>query len=281
MASYKRIDGKKLAQTIVDELTAEIRAENLAPQLAVILVGGDPASHSYVRLKEKTCKEAGISFHKYLIDEDAPEQEILDIVAFLNKDAEINAILIQLPLPKQFNQQRILDAMDYRKDVDGFHSKNIASYLAGEPQHILPGLSLALWRLIESCGHDAYNGKDAVIIGKSAAFTEPTKKLLADNGMNTVIIHPDDPDLANTTAAADIIITAVGKPRYVTAPMIKQGAIVIDVGISKVNGVTVGDVDFERVAPKTSYITPVPGGVGPMTVAMLLYNTVQLAKVKK
>ena len=273
------IDGKKIAANIITQVTKLIVEKALEPHLAVVLVGNDPASEVYVKLKEKACRKAGIVFHKYLIDEHESEEKILETITFLNKDPEIDAILIQLPLPKKFNQQRVIDAMDYRKDVDGFHPKNIEQYLAGMPQKILPGLSLAIWNLIESTGKENYGGKQALIIGKSDAFTEPTKKLLEDQTIHADIAHPNDPALSKKTREAHIIVTAIGKPNSITADMVSDGSIIIDVGINKLpDGTIVGDVDFKNVAPKTSYITPVPGGVGPMTVAMLLYNTTILAR---
>jgi methylenetetrahydrofolate dehydrogenase (NADP+) / methenyltetrahydrofolate cyclohydrolase len=183
-----------------------------------------------------------------------------------------------LPLPKKFDQDKVIAALDYRKDVDGYHQKNIDGYLAGKRQYILPGLSLAIWNLIASTKAELYQSKKAVIVGKSQHFTLPTKKMLEDQELKVEIVAPTDNDLALKTIAADILITAIGKPKAISADMVKEGAVVIDVGINKLGDKTVGDVDYEAVAPKTSYITPVPGGVGPMTVAMLLYNTWQLAK---
>src|SRR3989344_1263286 len=180
---YKLIDGKKLAQEVLAQVQKEIIELSIEPQLAVILVGEDPASHLYVKLKRKACETAGIVFHLYSIDESESEQKILDTVAFLNKDADIDAILIQLPLPKKFDQQHVIDAMDYRKDVDGFHRKNLEGFRAGKKQHILPGLSLAIWNLIASIGKENYLGRKTGIIGKSDVFTHPTRKILADKGI--------------------------------------------------------------------------------------------------
>lgn len=275
------IDGKKLAAEIIEAVTQQITNEGLEPQLAVVLVGSDPASQLYVRLKEKTSKKAGIIFNKYLIAENEPEEKIVDTIQFLNHDPEIDAILIQLPLPKKFNQQRIIDAMDYRKDVDGFHPKNIDSYVSGKAQKILPGLSLAIWKLIEATGEKNYTGKNVLIIGKSDVFTKPTKRLLETHGLRSDIAHPNDSQLMEKTLASNIIVSAIGKLNSITAEMIREGSIIIDVGINKTsNGTIAGDVDFKNVAPKCAYITPVPGGVGPMTVAMLLYNTLILARNK-
>ncbi len=278
---YKVIDGKKLADEIIATITQQIIDEGLEPNLAVILVGNDPASHTYVRLKEQACRNAGIVFNKYLLDEDATEERIIETVEFLNKDSDIDAILIQLPLPKHCDQQKIINALDYRKDVDGFHPKNLESFLSGKKQMILPGLSLAIWNLVATAEEKNYLGKHVLLVGRSEAFTKPTKKVLEDQGMTCDIAAPTDPALATKTKAADILVTAIGRPNAITADMVKPGTIVIDVGINKFEGKTVGDIDFEHVAPLCSFITPVPGGVGPMTVAMLLFNTVVLARLKK
>lgn len=275
---YKIIDGKALAEEAIGDVQRKISAAGIEPGLAVILVGNDPASRLYVKLKEQACKRVGIFFHKYLIDESAPESEVLETIKFLNADPGVDAILIQVPLPKKFDQAKIIEALDYRKDVDGFHRRNMESLLSGKPQHILPGLALGIWNLIASCGEEHYKNKQAVIISKSDEFSKPLAKLLDQRGIASAIIKPDDQKLSAQASRADILITAVGRPDFITAEMVKDGAVVIDVGINKKNSQTVGDVDFADVAPKTSFITPVPGGVGPMTVAMLLYNTWLLAK---
>lgn len=272
------IDGKKLAETITAEVTQHIVDDGVSPQLAVILVGDDPASHLYVKLKKEAAARAGIELHTYLLAGDVPEAEVLATIDFLNKDADVDAMLIQLPLPKKFDTQKILDAMDYRKDVDGFHAKNIKRLLAGKEQHIMPGLALAIWTLIASTTAENYLNKTALIISKSDEFAIPLQIILERQTITATIAKPSDPHLKKLAAAADILISAIGKPCSITADMVKQGGIVIDVGISKEKGKTVGDVDFANVAPKTSFITPVPGGVGPMTVAMLLYNTWLLSK---
>jgi len=274
------IDGKKIAADIISEIANQIVEENMRPQLAVLLVGNDPASELYIKLKEKKCTETGIIFDKYLIDESQSEKEILDTIDFLNKDPEICAILIQMPLPEKFDQEKIINKLDYKKDVDGFHPTNIKRYLEGKKQYLLPGLSLAIWNLITSTGKENYENKKALIIAKSENFTLPTKKLLSEQNIHADIAHPDDEDLKNKCLESDILISVIGKPNFITKDMVKKDAIIIDVGISKVGNKTVGDVDFENVAPITSYITPVPGGVGPMTIAMLLFNTVVLARKK-
>jgi len=278
---FKLLDGKKLAQAITEQVAKEIIEENLEPQLGIVLVGDNPASHLYVKLKEQAAKVVGIVLHKYLIPESEDEQKIIDAVRFLNDDPDIDAVLIQVPLPKKFDQNRILEELDYRKDVDGFHRKNVERYVSGKQQHILPGLTLAIWNLIAASGEEHYKGKKALIIGKSANFLLPTQRFLHGQGLVVDVVRSGDPNLMQKSREADILITAIGKPKSITADMVKEGAVVIDIGISTVDGKTVGDVDFKNVAPKTSYITPVPGGVGPMTIAMLLYNTLQIAKLRR
>lgn len=276
---YKLIDGRALADSIIEDVAKRIVEDNLEPQLAVVLVGGDSASHIYVNLKEKACERVGIVFHKYLIDEDEKEEKILDTIKFLNNDSDTDAVLIQLPLPTKFNQQKIIDALDYRKDVDGFHKKNIERLKHGKKQYILPGVSQGIWNLIESTGENVKD-KEALIISKSDEFRTLTQIILQNNGLCVHCIKPDDPHLAEQAQIADILIPAIGISNSITEDMVKEGAIIIDVGINKKNGKTVGDVDFKNVAPKTAHISPVPGGVGPMTVAMLMYNTMLLAKEK-
>jgi len=278
---YQLIDGKKIARELIQKITERIRTEMLEPQLAVILVGHDPASELYVKLKEKHCREAGITIHIYRIPESEDEFTLHKTIQFLNNDPEIDAILIQLPLPESFDQDRAIALMDYRKDVDGFHPTNIHSYLDGKPQIILPGLSLAIWHLIESTGEKQYHDKHALIVAKSERFTQPTKKLLEERGMTVAIAKPDENELTQKMRDAEILITAIGKPQLITSDMVREGATVIDVGINTLHGITVGDVDFASVAPKTAFITPVPGGVGPMTVAMLLLNTTILARMRR
>ena len=275
---YQLIDGKKLAQEIIADVGDRIARENINPQLAVILVGKDPASHLYVRLKERACKEIGIRFHKYLIGEEEDESKIIEIIRFLNRDDTIDAILIQLPLPQKFDQDRITSALDYRKDVDGFHRTNLARLLQGKKQRILPGLVFGIWKLIESTGQKNYHDKEVLIISKSKEFTLPLQIVLKSQGLCVHSALPLDPNLSELSRHADIIVTAAGKAGFITPSMVKEGVTIIDVGITTNGEKTVGDVDFPSVAPKTAFITPVPGGVGPMTVAMLMYNTFMLGK---
>lgn len=273
------IDGKALAQSIQQELSEKIHLQKLNPNLAVILVGSDPASELYVSLKKKACQKVGITFHEYLIVENSNTEEVLQTIDFLNKDEEIDAILVQLPLPAGFDTDKIIKAIDPNKDVDGFHPENIQKLL-NEQSDFVPGLPLGIMKLIESTGENI-KGKNAVVIAKSEIFYQPLAKLLNDQGATTEILSGQDQSFKQKVLAADIVISAWGQAFFITGDMIKDGAIIIDVGTNKIdNGHLVGDVDYSEAFEKASYITPVPGGVGPMTVAMLLYNTVKLAEKK-
>lgn len=276
----KIIDGKELAARIQQELTVEIKTKGLRPSLAVILIGHNPASELYVRLKKKACEQTGIDFHEYLLPENIDEKKVLETIDFLNKDETVDAILVQLPLPEQLDADTIIKAIDPKKDVDGFHPENIKKLLAGQTDFI-PGLALGILRLIEATGENL-SGKSAVIVAKSDVFYQPLTKVLSNKNIKARLVDPKNPDLKKYSILADILIVAVGQPFFIGEDMVKKDAIVIDVGTNKIGeGQVVGDVDYSAVFDKVSYITPVPGGVGPMTVAMLLYNTVQLHKNKK
>lgn len=273
------IDGKKIAEDIKAEIAKEIFQNSYKPNLAVLLIGHDPASELYVSLKKEAAKKVGIEFHEYLMPENTNQAEVLKVLNFLNQDQEIDAILVQLPLPKHLDTDLIIKALDPNKDVDGFHPENIKNLL-DQKINFVPGLPLGILKLLESTGETLKN-KQAVIVAKSEILYQPLKKLLNDQDIQTSIVNPNDQNLAAKTKAADILISAIGKPFAITAEMIKEKAIVIDVGTNKVNDYTVGDVDFSTIFEKASHITPVPGGVGPMTVAMLLYNTLELYKKRK
>ena len=270
------IDGKKIAVDMKTQVKEEIDRLGYAPGLAVFLIGQDEPSHLYVSLKEKACQQMGIDFHKYFADANVSQKEIIASIKFLNQDPNVDAILVQVPVPPPLDQQAIIEAIDPAKDVDGFHPQTVKHFLAGKTT-FMPGLTQGIVRLIESTG-EALNGKDAVVVAKSDIFFQPLEKALKEKGLSVKKVHPDASDLIKHMQGADVLITAIGKPHAVKADMIKKGAIVIDVGIAKVDGKTLGDVDFEDVRDKAGYVTPVPGGVGPVTVAMLLENTVRLAK---
>jgi len=271
------IDGKKIAEQIKQELKATILAEKLRPNLAVVLVGDDPASHLYVKMKEAACKQVGIIFHKYILPAACTAEQLSQTIQWLNDDEEVNVILLQLPLPSHLSEDTIIAKIKPEKDVDGFTKQNIQLLLDDTPR-IIPGLVLGVIKLLEST-NEPLDDKQAVIIAKSPVFTEPLAHVLKRKIASVTVIAPDDSALKSITRQADIIISAVGRPKFITANMVKPEAIIIDIGINKDEyGATVGDVDFASVLPMVSHITPVPGGVGPITVAMLLYNTVALVQ---
>lgn len=275
----KIIDGKALAAEIQQDLSVEIKSNDLHPSLAVILVGDNPASRLYVSLKKKACEKIGIEFHEYLMPENITKEQVLETIDFLNKDEFTDAILVQLPLPEHLDTNAIIKAIDPKKDVDGFHPDNIQKLLAGTSDFI-PGLALGIWKLIESTQENLDN-KSAVIVAKGDVFFQPLTKVLADKNIQAQLVDPKNPELKKYSSLADILIVAIGQPFFIKEDMVKDQAIVIDVGTNKIDeNHIVGDVDYTAVFEKVSHITPVPGGVGPMTVAMLLYNTVQLHKKK-
>ncbi len=271
------IDGRSLAADIQLKIKQEVWSKKLRPGLAVILVGDDPASRLYVSKKKTAAHDVGIDFHEYLLEKNSRQEQVLSCIDFLNKDEEIDAILVQLPLPEHIETDTIIKAIDPKKDVDGFHPDNIKDFLAGKAR-ITPGLPLGILRLLEHTGEELKN-KKAVIVSKSEVFCRPMIKILKDRGSKVKIVKPDDTNLAGETAQADILIVSCGRPFFIKEDMVKKDAIVIDIGINKIdNDHVVGDVDYSNVIDKVKFITPVPGGVGPMTIAMLLYNTVKLAE---
>jgi methylenetetrahydrofolate dehydrogenase (NADP+)/methenyltetrahydrofolate cyclohydrolase len=268
------INGKKIAAEIRAEIKKEIAELGITPGLAVILVGADPASHLYVGLKERAAAEAGIRFEKYLFFATEPEEKIIAKIEELNERPDIHGVLVQLPLPSGYDESKIIAAIDPAKDADGFHPENIKKLLAGESK-IVPPVITGILKLIESTGAET-NNKKITILANSEILAKPLEKILESNEVN-VALRPEDP--ATHTRDADIVITALGRPKILTGEMIKPGAILIDVGTThQEDGTTVGDLDFESTARKAGWITPVPGGVGPMTVAMLLRNVLNLAK---
>lgn len=273
------IDGKALADEIKLEVRQKIVRDGITPSLAVILVGHDAASELYVRMKETACKQVGIDFHTYFLPEETKEEEVLATIDFLNRDETIHAILVQLPLPEHLNEDTIIKRLDPAKDVDGFHPENIQALIANKPR-LVPGLALGVLKLLEKTETPLQN-KSAVIIGWNPVFTKPMAYLLAKVVSEVVTIKPDDDRVVEACRQADIIITAAGASNFITNPMIKDEAIIIDIGINKTaEGKTVGDVDVSAAQEHASYLTPVPGGVGPVTVAMLLFNTLILAEAQ-
>lgn len=265
------IDGKLLADKIRAEVKQRIANMVTRPGLAVILVGQDPASHTYVGIKEKACAEVGINSEKYLYFATEPEAKIIEKIKELNQRDDINGILVQLPLPKM-NEDKVIAAIDPKKDVDGFHPDNIAKLDHDEPALVSP-VALGVMKMIESTGRPLAGLKATLVA--SDIFAHPIVHQLEAQEVETRIASADDADLTDKTKTADILITAVGRPGLISPDMVKPGAIVIDIGTTKVDGKLRGDVQFETVEPIAGWITPVPGGVGPMTVAYLMVNVLK------
>jgi len=289
--SAKILSGTETAKAIRQELAqeiAELKAKhNVVPGLVTILVGSDPASQSYVTAKNKTAKELGINSEQITLPADTPEAELLTLVEKCNKDPKVNGILVQLPLPKHINEAKVLYTIDPNKDVDGFHPVNVGKMMLGE-QCFLPCTPHGILELLVRGGVET-KGAEVVVIGRSNIVGKPIANLMLQKrpaGDATVTIcHTRTKDMAAHTKRADIIIAAVGVPKLVTADMVKEGVAIIDVGVNRIGmtesgkAILAGDVDFDSVKEKASCITPVPGGVGPMTITMLMKNTVQSAKV--
>jgi methylenetetrahydrofolate dehydrogenase (NADP+)/methenyltetrahydrofolate cyclohydrolase len=285
------IKGAEVAAQIREELKkeiAELKAKhNVVPGLATVLVGSDPASQVYVGAKEKTCQELGIYSERHDLPEKTTQQELIALVQKLNKDPKINGILVQLPLPKHLNEEEVLYAIDPKKDVDGFHPVNVGRLMIGEPDYI-PCTPAGIQQLLIRSG-TKIDGAEVVVVGRSNIVGKPIANILLQKrpGANATvtICHTGTRDLAFHTKRADILIVAAGKPKAITADMVKEGVVVIDVGVNEIGKtpegkrILAGDVDFETVKEKAKAITPVPGGVGPMTITMLMLNTARAAKI--
>lgn len=269
------ISGTRLSKQIKSEISKKItqyrNEDKRAPGLAVILVGSDPASQVYVESKRRSCEEVGINSKSYDLLETTTEQELLALIDQLNADETIDGILVQLPLPKQINSEAIIERIDPKKDVDGFHPYNVGRLCQRIPT-LRACTPYGVMKLLETTGIDLH-GKHAVIVGASNIVGRPMSLELLLAGATVTVTHRFTKDLENHVRQADILVVAVGKPNLVPGEWVKEGAVVIDVGINRIEGKLVGDIGFEAAAQKVSYITPVPGGVGPMTVAMLMYNT--------
>ena len=273
------IDGKVLSAKLKAEMAEQVVAlkeqYGRVPSLAVILVGENPASQSYVRGKIKACAECGFESILTTMPESVTEEELLAEIAKLNADEKVDGVLVQLPLPRHINEERVIDAIALEKDVDGFHPDNVANLWLGKPC-IKPCTPKGVMRMIEECGFNVA-GCNAVVVGRSNIVGKPMAKLLLDANATVTIAHSRTKDLAEVTSKADILIAAVGRARMITADMVREGAIVIDVGVNRdaETSKLCGDVDFEGVKAKAAHITPVPGGVGPMTITMLMQNTIE------
>jgi methylenetetrahydrofolate dehydrogenase (NADP+)/methenyltetrahydrofolate cyclohydrolase len=285
------IKGAEVAAQIREELQKEIAElkskHNLVPGLVTVLVGADPASQVYVGAKEKTSKELGIYSERYDLPEKTTQQELIALIDKLNKDPKIHGILVQLPLPKHLDEEAVLYAIDPKKDVDGFHPVNVGKLMIGEPDY-MPCTPAGIQQLLIRSGTQI-EGAEVVIVGRSNIVGKPIANILLQKapGANATVTvcHTKTRDIPFHTKRADILIVAAGKPKYVTADMVKEGVVVIDVGVNEIGKtpegkrILCGDVDFETVKEKARAITPVPGGVGPMTITMLMMNTVRAAKV--
>lgn len=271
------INGKEISASIRAEIKAETEKMSVRPGLAVILVGSDPASQVYVRNKNKACEEVGFYSEMYTLPEETSMEELLGLIDQLNHSPQIHGILVQLPLPKHLDEEKVILAINPEKDVDAFHPVNVGKIMIGN-HSFLPCTPAGVMELLSRSGIDV-TGKECVVIGRSNIVGKPQAMLLLHANGTVTVCHSRTKDLAKICARADILVSAIGKAKFVTPDMVKEGAVVIDVGINRdENGKLCGDVDFENVAPKTSFITPVPGGVGPMTITMLMKNTLTAAK---
>ena len=277
-----RIDGKAVAAKIRAQVAQDVealKARGICPGMAVVLVGDDPASKIYVNNKKKACAETGIYSEEHLLPAETTQEELLALIEKLHADEKIHGILVQSPLPKHLDEKLVVEHIDPRKDVDAFHAYNVGKIMIGDFT-FLPCTPAGVIELIRSTGVPI-EGKNCVVVGRSNIVGKPMAMLLLHNNGTVTICHSRTKNLAEICRGADILVAAVGKPKFITADMGKPGAVVIDVGMDRdENGKLCGDVDFDAVEPIASYITPVPGGVGPMTIAMLMKNAVRAAEIQ-
>ena len=277
------IDGKKVSAQVKQEVKNETellkKEYSITPGLAVVIVGDDPASRVYVNNKKKACELVGFHSEEYALPAKTTQEELLDLVKTLNEKKDINGILVQLPLPKHLDDKAVIEAINPLKDVDAFHAVNVGKIMLGE-YDFLPCTPAGVMEMLHYYNMEV-SGKNCVVIGRSNIVGKPMGMLLLHENGTVTICHSRTKNLAEVCSRADILVAAVGKPKFVTADMVKEGAVVIDVGMDRdENGKLCGDVDFENVKDKCSYITPVPGGVGPMTIATLMKNTIKAAKIQ-
>ena len=274
------ISGKETAAKIRERLRAQIdqlRQKGYPPGLAVVIVGDDPASQVYVRNKEKACKEVGIAAQTFALPKETTQQELMALIDTLNARSDVHGILVQLPLPRHLDEHQVINAILPEKDVDAFHPVNVGKIMIGDFDYV-PCTPAGVMALLEEAQIDV-SGKRAVVIGRSNIVGKPQAMLLLHKNATVTICHSKTQHLEEITRQADIIVVAIGKAHFLRGDMVKDGVVVIDVGMNRLeNGKLAGDVDFDTVAPKASYITPVPGGVGPMTITMLLQNTVMACR---
>jgi methylenetetrahydrofolate dehydrogenase (NADP+)/methenyltetrahydrofolate cyclohydrolase len=272
------IDGKALALEVRAQVAADVAAFGAPVCLATVLVGDDPASHIYVGSKHKASQEAGIDSRDHRFPDATPESDVLDLVAELNDDAAVDGILVQLPLPAHMDEPKVTRSVDPAKDVDGFHPLNAGRLFLGEPLHV-PATPLGVMKMLEEYGVEL-EGREAVVVGRSEIVGKPMAMLLLAENATVTICHSRTPDLASHTRGADVLVAAVGRPGLITPDLVKPGATVVDVGVTRTESGIVGDVD-RAVVEVAGLLTPVPGGVGPMTIAMLLSNTLCAARHRR
>lgn len=279
----KIIDGKAVSAQVKEEVkagVAELKQQGISTGLAVVIVGSNPASRVYVNAKKKACEEVGIDSYEYALGEDTTQEELLALVHKLNEDGRVDGILVQLPLPRQIDENAVINAISPEKDVDAFHPQNVGKIMIGD-YSFLPCTPAGVMELIASTGV-SISGKDCVVIGRSNIVGKPMAMLLLHQSGTVTICHSRTKNLAEICKRADILVAAVGRANFVTADMVKEGAVVIDVGMNRLeSGKLCGDVDYDAVFEKASHITPVPGGVGPMTIAMLMKNTLTASRTKQ
>lgn len=274
------INGKELASKIRANLKVEVdelKHKGIFPKLAVIMVGNDSASAVYVRNKSKACNEIGIEFEEFLLPEETTREELLNLIEELNNRKDVTGILLQSPIPKHLDIREAFNAINYKKDVDGFHPINVGKLAIGE-ECFISCTPAGVIKMLEEYNIEI-QGKHAVVIGRSNIVGKPLAQCLLNKNATVTICHSKTKNLKEITKQADILVAAIGKAQFVTADMVKENAVVVDIGINRnEEGKLVGDVDYQNVEPKASYITPVPGGVGPMTIAMLMHNVIKAAK---
>ncbi|GAB4278701.1 MAG: bifunctional methylenetetrahydrofolate dehydrogenase/methenyltetrahydrofolate cyclohydrolase FolD [Coriobacteriia bacterium] len=276
--SARIIDGKAIAakrRALTAEKVAELKARGVTPGLAVVIVGEDPASQVYVRMKEKACEEVGVYSEKHELPASTSQEELLALVRDLNSREEIDGILVQLPLPDHLDEDAVIDAISPEKDVDGFHPISVGRLVIGK-EAFLPCTPHGVMVLLQEAGVDL-EGKEAVVVGRSNIVGKPVALMLLAKHATVTVCHSRTRDLADVCRRADVLVVAVGRPEMVKGDWVKEGAVVIDVGVNRTDDGLVGDVEFDAAAQRASAITPVPGGVGPMTIAMLMENTVKAA----
>ena len=273
------LDGKKCSQEILDKIKEKVdnlkNSNKRVPGLAVIIVGNNPASKIYVNSKVKACEKVGFYSKAIFLDENISQAELLENIQSLNNDENIDGILVQLPLPKHLNEDEICNAIDTSKDVDGFKAENLGKVMLGKEDGMVPCTPQGIMYLLDSIKDINLYGMNGVVIGRSNIVGKPISSLLINRGVTTTVCNSRTKNIEDVLRNADIIVAALGKPKFLKENMVKEGAIIVDVGINRVDGKLCGDVDFENVSKLASFITPVPGGVGPMTIAMLLNNTLK------